>query len=280
MKTLYITDLDGTFLNSSAEISHASAQLIKDLISDGMLFSVATARTKATVLDLFKNIGLNTPIALMNGVMIFDTATHKNISSHCIDKGTGRIILDIYQKHGKHPMIYIDKGDYLEIHYTEIDNIHQKGYINNRKTKKLKKFCRVDEYKLDTDYKLIYIVSFDRPSELINIYSEISDLSGVVSSFYADNYTECNFLETMNGEVSKGTAATEIKKLLGVDYVVAFGDNLNDIPLFEVADEAYAVSNAHEELKKIATGVIPSNDEDGVARFIHEHYMKNRGNSK
>ncbi len=33
-------------------------------------------------------------------------------------------------------------------------------------------------------------------------------------------------------------------------------------------DESYAVQNAHEDLKKIATAIIPSNDEDGVAKWL------------
>jgi hydroxymethylpyrimidine pyrophosphatase-like HAD family hydrolase len=52
------------------------------------------------------------------------------------------------------------------------------------------------------------------------------------------------------------------------DKVVGFGDNLNDIPLFRACEESYAMSNAVEELKEIATGIIASNNEDGVARFI------------
>ncbi len=275
MKTIYITDLDGTFLNSQAEISETSQKIIKELISDGIIFSVATARTKATVLDMFSEIGLNTPIALMNGVSIFDTKLKKSVINHSIDKDTARDILSVYSDFNKHPMLYMNKGDYLEIHYTEIDNPHQQEYISDRKNRKLKKFIKVDEYNLDLPEELLYIVSFDKPSELEGIYNKISGFDSVASSFYSDNYTDCNFLETMNGSISKGTAALEIKRLTGADRIVAFGDNLNDLPLFEVSDEAYAVSNAHNELKKSATDVIGSNDEDAVARFIYEHYNKN-----
>ena len=42
--------------------------------------------------------------------------------------------------------------------------------------------------------------------------------------------------------------------------------------MFQAADESYAVANAHEELKKIATDVILSNDEDGVAQWLEENY--------
>lgn len=276
MKTLYITDLDGTFLTSKGEISEKSEKIIKELISDGALFSVATARTKATVLDMFKNVRLNTPIALMNGVSVFDTSKNKAVINHAIDKKIAAEILKVYKKFNKHPMLYIDKGDYLEIHYTEIDNIHQQEYISDRKNKKLKKFVNVDDYNLDGPDDLLYIVSFDKPDELAPIYNEITEFTSVFSNFYSDNYTDCNFLETMNGSISKGTAAAEIKKLTGADKIIAFGDNLNDIPLLEAADEAYAVSNAHDEVKKMATGVIKSNNDDAVAEFIYEHYYKNR----
>lgn len=39
----------------------------------------------------------------------------------------------------------------------------------------------------------------------------------------------------------------------------------------EIADESYAVSNAHEALKEKATGIIGSNNEDGVAKWLEEH---------
>ena len=41
--------------------------------------------------------------------------------------------------------------------------------------------------------------------------------------------------------------------------------------MFEVSDECYAVSNAVEELKAIATGVIESNEDDGVAKWLVDH---------
>ena len=42
--------------------------------------------------------------------------------------------------------------------------------------------------------------------------------------------------------------------------------------MFEIADEAYAVENAIDELKEKATSVIDGNDEDGVAKFLSERW--------
>ena len=61
----------------------------------------------------------------------------------------------------------------------------------------------------------------------------------------------------------------QLKDLLGIDYIVAFGDGRNDIEMFEIADESSAVENAVDELKEIATGIIGSNDADGVAKWLY-----------
>lgn len=49
--------------------------------------------------------------------------------------------------------------------------------------------------------------------------------------------------------------------------VLAFGDNYNDISMFEVAD-GVAVENAQESLKKVAKYLTKSNEDDGVSYFI------------
>lgn len=274
MKVLYISDLDGTLLDNSGKLTAHTISILKDLISKGLLFTVATARTNATVLKMFSGIELNMPFILMNGVLIYDPVTKKNISSCRIDKNVADRIIEIYSEHNMSPMLYFLRDSYLEIVYDRIYNSYQQEYVSARNNLKEKLFTKTDAGTLsvrDTD-ELIYMVSLDKPENLSPIYEKIISLDVVNCAFYSDNYTNCNFMECMNKNVSKGAAAAKIKELLGIDKIISFGDNLNDIPLFEIADECYAVSNACDELKNIATGVIGSNDNDGVADFISEHF--------
>lgn len=71
---------------------------------------------------------------------------------------------------------------------------------------------------------------------------------------------------------SKAAAICELRKLWNCERIVSFGDSVNDLPMFAVSDEAYAVENAVEELKSHATGMIPSNDNDGVAEFLEKRF--------
>lgn len=92
--------------------------------------------------------------------------------------------------------------------------------------------------------------------------------------YQRDIYSGAQWLEILPRQATKAGAVVELKKLLGCDKVVSFGDGKNDISMFDVSDECYAVENADPELKRRATAVIESNDNDGVARWLLEHWQK------
>ncbi len=276
MKTLFLSDLDGTFLNKEGKISKRSAEIIDTLTKQGVLFTVATARTYATVMEMFKDIYLPCPLVLMNGVTIYDPVGRKILVSNSIPTDLGNKIVDVFRKHGIEPMLYFQQGECLDIYYGELTNDYQRTYVQQRVDCKGKRFIYSPIPTSLEDKNLVYIVCIDYYDKIKGIYDEVSEFDNAHCMFYKDNYVpDMYYLEIITKTVSKASGALEVKKLIGADKIIAFGDNLNDIPLFEVADECYAVAEAQDELKKIATSVIGSNDEDAVAEFLLE-YVRNK----
>lgn len=276
MNTLYVTDLDGTFLNSKAELSDDTKRIISEAISAGSNFTVATARTFATVRKMFEGIALRLPVVLMNGVMIYDITSERAVTCHSIGRESTRKVFEAYKKHGIFPLIYRYKKPFLEIEYYDKNNPYQMKYIGNRHEAEGKKFIYSPTFDYEGKEEVIYIVTLDRYEKLLPLYNDIKEINDVSCVFYRDNYTDCYFLEIFAKDVSKASSMLEVKNMVGAEKVVSFGDNLNDIEMFKASDEAYAVSNACEELKEIATGVIGSNDEDSVARYILTHFTENK----
>ncbi len=272
MKTLFLSDLDGTFLNSKGEISKRSAEIISKLTSEGVLFTVATARTYATVMKMFEGINLPCPLVLMNGVTIYNPCDSSIISSHPIPTDLGNRILKEFRDRDIEPMLYFQCGDTLEIYYSKLTNDYQKEYVSQRTDCRGKRFIHSPTPVSIEGRNLVYIVCLDRYENIKDVYSAVSQLDNAHCMFYKDNYSDMYFLEIICKTVSKASGALEVKEIVGADRMIAFGDNLNDIPLFEIADEAYAVSNAEPRLKAVATGVIGSNDEDAVAEFILKYF--------
>ena len=93
--------------------------------------------------------------------------------------------------------------------------------------------------------------------------------------FQRDIYSNEQWLEIMPQSSSKSNAVLRLKKYLNAEKVVVFGDGKNDVDMFNIADESYAVENAVEDLKKIATGIIGNNNDDSVAKWLELNILEN-----
>lgn len=275
MKTLFLSDLDGTFLNSKGKISPRSAEIIDFLTKNGVLFSVATARTYATVMEMFKDINLPCPLVLMNGVTIYDPNKKQILKSNRIPTELGNRIVYEFRKRNIEPMLYFQQGEKLDIYYGELTNNCQREYVAQRTDCNGKRFIYSPTPISLEGKNLVYIVCLDYYERIKDIYEAVSEFDDAHCMFYRDNYVpDMYYLEIITKNVSKASGVLTVKEMVGADKIVVFGDNLNDIPMFQVADECYAVSNAEKEVKSIATAVINSNDEDAVAEFLLSMYKK------
>ena len=115
-----------------------------------------------------------------------------------------------------------------------------------------------------------YITCIDEPELLAPFYLKYKDIFHCV--YEQDLYTKEQWLEIMPKAVSKSNAILQLKDWLKCDRLVVFGDGKNDIDMFSVADECYAVENAVSELKEKATAIIGGNDSDSVAKWLECNY--------
>ncbi|HEU5393305.1 MAG TPA: HAD-IIB family hydrolase, partial [Candidatus Methylomirabilis sp.] len=90
--------------------------------------------------------------------------------------------------------------------------------------------------------------------------------------------SEPTYLEVLPPGVNKGVGLAEVARQLAIplEAVVAFGDNLNDLEMVEVAGLGVAVGNAHPDLKARADLVVGTNNEGGMAAVIREVILAGR----
>jgi hydroxymethylpyrimidine pyrophosphatase-like HAD family hydrolase len=87
-------------------------------------------------------------------------------------------------------------------------------------------------------------------------------------------YVGCYFLTILHKDADKSHGIKSVSEYVGFDLakLTVFGDNHNDLGMFDLAFRAVAVANAQEEVKKRADVVLKhTNDEDAVA-----HYLKGK----
>lgn len=268
MKTLYLTDLDGTLLTPNIDVSEKSIHIINDLIDKGMLFSIATARSPGSIKGLVDKINLNLPIILLNGVFIYDFKNKEIICHHSLDNNTANNILDVFLEHDKSPFMFLLKEDGIDLIFTDLKLDIHKEFYEQRKAMYDYRFYKVENYEIPKKSEVVYFNLIDTHEELLPIYEKLCKIPGVSCAFYSHNYSHYWFLEVYSSDASKSSGALHIKEMCKANRIVAFGDNHNDRQMFEVSDECYATANAVDELKKISTSVIGANSEDGVANQL------------
>ncbi|MBO7450335.1 MAG: HAD hydrolase family protein, partial [Clostridiales bacterium] len=142
-------------------------------------------------------------------------------------------------------------------------------YVNNRPNDK--RFREVHDNDSLYEGEIFYFTCIGEKEELQQVYDVFSKDDRYRCVMQQELYRPEYWCEIMPARASKANAIKKLKKMWDCDRVISFGDAVNDIPMFEVSDECYAVSNAVEELKAIATGVIESNEDDGVAKWLVDH---------
>ena len=274
MSTLYITDLDGTLLTPNICVSPKSAEILNMLINKGMLFSVATARSQGSIKGLLDNVDIRLPIVLLNGVFIYDLKDKKSLHHYPLEPDAVDKIIKVFLDADKSPFMFLYKEDKLDLIFTHLQLDIHKTFYEKRKPLFDYRFYQVDSYDVPSDSEVVYFNLIDTHSQLLPIYEKLCKIPGVACAFYSDSYSPYWFLEVYSDMASKSNGAIMLKKICRADKIVAFGDNLNDMMMFEAADECYATGNAMDKLKEIATDVIGANFDDGVARFLLERFKK------
>jgi len=269
-KSLYISDLDGTLLGSDKELSSYTKNTLNTLISNGIHFSVATARSAATAIKILEGLNLNVPVVFMNGVVIYDLAQMKYVKSEVIPARTARDIIAVLKKHDITGFMYTIHDNEQITYYENLCTEVMKEYYDERVNKYNKPYFKVESFMEKAfDSNIIYFSFMDTYERLYKVQIELRDHKEIDSVLYRDVYNEnIWFLEIHSKNASKYNAVKYLRESLGYDTIIGFGDNLNDIPLFEACDERYAVSNAVDELKEKANGIIDDNNSDGVAKYI------------
>ena len=271
-KTLYISDLDGTLLDPDARLTEYTTQALRQLIARGLCFGVATARTREGACPRLRELlPLPAPMVLLNGAVIYDSQTQTFIKQETIAPEDLRRLLARVRAHGQTGFLYSLQGNDI-IPYHEPLTSQVLLDFKNERLERYSHFAETTDLSLHTEH-IVYFTTQDSRERLLPLYEEIKHMPALDCVLYADTYLPDNwYLECFSHAASKGSAIAYLRRTFGYETVVGFGDNLNDLCLFDACDEAYAVANAREELKARATGIIGAHTEDGVAKFLERTF--------
>lgn len=270
-KTLYVSDLDGTLLGRDSQLSCESVEILNRVLTRGVNFTIATARTPATVVGIMEHVRTKLPFIVLNGGAMWDNSVRRFASTTPIPATTVCRVCEIFEKHGLRPLVYRRCGDALEVHHFGELSPQEELFVKERLNLGFKRFCLDDvNYKV-SDNEALLLFAMNDFEVLSRIHGEVLSHVDCASVCYHDIFDpSAGLMETYAPGVSKAVAIRKLASEIGAKRLVVFGDNLNDIPMMQIADCAVAPDNAVDEVKAVADIVIEPNYTHSVARFIDQ----------
>jgi len=269
MSSIYITDLDHTFLRSDLSISDFTADTWNKKIETSIM-TIATARSFQKSQELLSKIHISAPMILLDGAIII-TPERKLIDLKTLDKELGDAIVEVGMQFDIDPFIIGVKDKELNeaFLYPRKLNDYQRDVLKGYKDDPRMQF-NPSNRTMEQNLKIVY---FGYEEQLRPLYDEMRKVFGdaIEAKLSPEKYGGGYFLTLLHPEGDKAHALAKVMEYLERDSsdMTVFGDSVNDIGMFKLAGTSVAVSNALDEVKEVANIVLPhSNDEDGVARYL------------
>jgi len=285
---LFVTDLDGTLLNSDHKLSEFSMHAIKTAMKKGMPVCIATGRSYNDILEIIKDLEVKPYIISSNGASVYHTDGHK-MYSISIPKDQVKDIIT-YLK-AQNLEFEVADDEYTYITQGGLDLLHQEledvGSLDTKKKKELEqdvlglvlsqgnlKVVPTMEDLLERIENANSVSSISAYLNKIQMAMEYFTMDKRILTFSSWKY---NF-EMTSSETSKGIALKHLCNHLEIDLsdVAVIGDNYNDLSMIKIAGIKGAMENGVDNVKSIADFIAPSNDEDGAAKFLYK-LMKEMG---
>ncbi len=258
-KAIFI-DVDGTLLTDDLEILQGTKTILKKLHNAGVLICIVTARPPGASLPFYEQLGITgNPIICFNGALILkgestvhqETIATSTTATIIEELEKFAINISLYQQHNWFTNI-IDSWIEQEIEITgsvitEINftNLVQAGFEPN------KILCMGTPAAIDAAEQHLKTIGFPA----LNIHQ-----------------SKPTYLEIINSKASKSKGIEKVISAYEINRedIIAIGDNFNDIDMLQFAGTSIAMGNAPEAVKKHATIVTESNNDEGIQKALNQ----------
>ncbi|WP_430610015.1 Cof-type HAD-IIB family hydrolase [Enterococcus sp. DIV0876] len=281
MIKLIASDMDGTLLNASMQISEENIQAIKYAQSKGIEFMVATGRNRKEALPPLEEAGLECAMINLNGAQVFDESGN-SLFTVPIDREKTRSIIDLLKEQIIYFEISTSNGIYSESQIRRIENfaIHTAEAMPHltHKMAIAMTAARLEFLPINyvTDFSELFLLEELEFLKIICFHPDGASVLGPITQVI-DGYGDLvvtssgqNNIEINHRNAQKGIAVAQVAKERGFDLaeVLTIGDNLNDLSMLQAAGVSFAMGNGEIEVKEAAKYLTSTNIDSGVGKAI------------
>ena len=271
MIRLIATDLDDTLLNEKNELSERTLNALRAAMAAGCGVTLSSGRMVEAMLPFAEKIGVNAPMLLYNGALLWNHATDEVLYANRVPYAIALGVTRLVEEAGSYLQVYPGRGYYCSEILPRTEKYARQ--INVPATPTHMPMAKwLEEHPGDVQ-KLLIID--DSPEHADGLQARLREAFPRGASFQK---SKPHYIEVMPEGVDKGASMKRLADILGVkaEEVMAFGDGQNDVPMLTFAGAGHAMANGSAEARAAAPFSAPPNTEDGVAQVIEKYLAEGK----
>ena len=272
MKAVFI-DIDGTLLTSNKTITEKTINTLKRLKEKGILCVITTGRPRWKTKDIAIKSGASPYIISTNGSDIFNCENNEVIYQKRMNK---KALIDLYKLGTNNDVlvkfqsgfdIYVNKKLKPSHSYRKLFPNDMEKFLNENTITQV----------LFESYDFEKIKTLKTQLEKLKQIKIVNQTKSLVYPEVKLEQNQFTYLDINSPDVNKGNAIKIFCEKFNIDLkdTICIGDELNDIPMFKITGKSVVMGNARDDVKSFANVITTTNDEDGVATFLENEFLKN-----
>lgn len=269
---LVVGDLDGTLLSDDKSICDKNLRAVQDLKQSGILFTIATGRALIMAEQYIDLLSLKTLAAGYNGGLIRNLKTNEDMCVRYFSPAAVEAFLRFADGRIKNFFVYTRDCVYADPNSEYVKRFYMYNTIAKNTGGRSALIYPLTDFLKNANN--IPVLKFGvQHSDIDELHGWITELEGM--GIFEVSNSMPTFLEIMPAGVSKGFAIKQFAEFyhVSLDEIAVFGDEVNDIPMFQAAGVSFVMGSARNEMKQYGDYIVGSNNDGGFADAVWSYIL-------
>lgn len=276
---LLALDIDGTLLSSRKDVSARNREALTAAAESGVRIALVTGRRYPAARRIAEMLPIRPSMILHNGGLVIEDAVAIRVSP--LARSAAARVLALTKTMGADAVVhYGHRGEGLLYVETSSPSHTLLAYYLSRSHPDVRVVESLEQTLASEAEDPLQVMFGGSMLEMENLARALDDASlpvSVLRTTYPKD--DLSLIDVVGPTVDKSEALKFLcaRWGLGLDDVLAIGDNWNDRLMLETAGKGCVMGNADGGLKSLGLEVVPDNDRDGVAYAV-ERFILGRAN--